>query len=113
MFAAVQRLRRLSLPPSPHPLIASSAVTLWRSLRFSWEADAPLATIYLLLIAVGGAIPVATAWTAKLVLDRLVLALGHAHDCAAGTGGLSRCRLVCRSPVRRPAPLYRAVPRPG
>jgi ATP-binding cassette subfamily B protein len=80
MFAAVQRLRRLSLPPSPHPLIASSAVTLWRSLRFSWEADAPLATIYLLLIAVGGAIPVATAWTAKLVLDRLVLALGHAHD---------------------------------
>jgi len=63
---------------------AASARTLWRSLRFTWEADAAGTTGYLLLIVVGGAIPIATAWTAKLVLDRLTAALGQAPDPSLG-----------------------------
>ncbi len=53
------------------------ALTLGRSLRLIWQADRRRASAYLLLTVGQGLIPVAAAWLAKQVLDRVgaVLAL--------------------------------------
>jgi len=54
--------------------------TLVRAVRLVGEADPARAAAYALTTIVGGALPVATAWLAKLMLDGVVAALGAPGD---------------------------------